>query len=149
MKRLYFEIIIDASAEKVSRMMLEKDSYQQWTYEFNPGSFYEGSWDQGAKIAFVGISKEGKKEGMSGHIKTHVPNKEIVIEYDGVIEDGKERTEGADIEGWIGAIETYRFETEGNATHVYVTTDTPEEYEDYFQKTWPKALDKLKQICEI
>ncbi|KAF5298820.1 hypothetical protein FQR65_LT19583 [Abscondita terminalis] len=58
----------------------------------------------GSKITFVGISKE-VKEGMSGHIKIHVPNEEIVIEYDGVIENGKERTEGADIEKWIGACE--------------------------------------------
>jgi hypothetical protein len=31
---------------------------------------------------------------------------------------------------------------------VSVEVDTEDEYIDYFEKTWPKALEKLKDICE-
>jgi hypothetical protein len=29
--------------------MLEPDTYRKWTEAFTEGSYYEGSWDKGAK----------------------------------------------------------------------------------------------------
>ena len=31
---------------------------------------------------------------------------------------------------------------------VGVDMDVTDEYKDYFKETWPKALDKLKQLAE-
>ena len=46
MKKIQFEIIINASAEQVYKTMLginAIDTYNQWTAEFNPTSTYEGT----------------------------------------------------------------------------------------------------------
>ena len=59
MKTLRFDTFIRAPREKVWRTMLEQDTYRIWTSEFTAGSYYEGSWEQGEKIRFLGPSGEG------------------------------------------------------------------------------------------
>jgi hypothetical protein len=68
MKKLNYSIEIKAKAEKVFKTMLNKTTYEQWTAAFNPGSTYEGSWNKGDKIYFVGVGEDGKKGGMIARI---------------------------------------------------------------------------------
>lgn len=148
MEKISFEITINAPAEKVFSIMLADSTYRQWTAEFNPSSYYEGKWETGAKILFVGISKEGKKEGMVGRLKEVIPNEFVSIEYAGIVSDGSEITSGDAIEGWAGAMENYRFKEINGHTLLQVEMDTNATFKTYFETTWPKALSKLKQLCE-
>ena len=45
-------------------------------------------------------------------------------------------------------LKNYAFEENHDITTVTVTTDTNEDYIDYFNSTWPKALARLKEIVE-
>ena len=66
MKKLQFKININAPVNTVYDMMLglsNKSTYEQWTAMFNPTSSYEGSWDKGSKILFVGVDEKGEKGG--------------------------------------------------------------------------------------
>ncbi|NJK87889.1 MAG: hypothetical protein HC906_19915 [Bacteroidales bacterium] len=58
---LHYEIEIDAPADKVYNIMLGKDSYSEWTSIFNPSSSFEGSWEKGSKMLFLG-EDNGKQE---------------------------------------------------------------------------------------
>lgn len=148
MKKTTYQIEIAAPAAKVSEKMIAKSSYEQWTSIFNPSSTFEGSWEKGARIHFIGISEEGKKEGMVAEIAEHIPQKFISIRHRGVLDGEKEITEGPAVEGWAGALENYSFKEENGKTTVTVEVDTNENYLTYFEETWPKALAKLKEICE-
>ena len=35
-------------------------TYKEWTSLFNPTSTYEGSWDKGSKMLFVGVDEKGE-----------------------------------------------------------------------------------------
>ncbi|MGK6349906.1 SRPBCC family protein [Parapedobacter sp. DT-150] len=153
MERMQFSITIDASTAKVYDTMLGKETFKQWTAVFNPSSDFEGggmegSWEKGAKILFVGISKEGKKEGMVGRINENIPNQFVSIEYTGLLDGDQEITEGPATEGWVGSFENYTFEEQDGATQVTVDIDVHDSMVDYFKQTYPKALEKLKEICE-
>lgn len=149
MKATHFEIDIKASRQKVFDTMLGKESYSEWTSVFNPSSYYEGSFEEGAEIHFIGLSEEGKKEGMVGIVRSLRSPNFVSMEYIGVFYGDKVVTEGAGMEDFIGSTETYRFEgVDESATRVLVDLDVPDEYEDYFNKAWPKALEKLKEMCE-
>jgi uncharacterized protein YndB with AHSA1/START domain len=148
MEKIKFEATINAPAEKVYSTMLADATYRQWTAEFNPSSYYEGKWETGAKILFVGISKEGKKEGMIGKIREAIPNVFVSIEYVGIMSDGAEIISGPQIEGWAGAQENYSFKETNGQTLLQVEMDTNSDFKAYFETTWPKALNKLKSICE-
>ena len=53
MKTMHFSTVIQAGRPTVWHAMLGPDSYRRWTAPFAEGSYYEGSWDQGATIRFL------------------------------------------------------------------------------------------------
>jgi len=148
MQRLQYTIEIDAAADKVVAMMLGKDTYSQWTAAFNPTSTFEGGWNKGDKIYFIGTSKEGKKEGMVSEIAEHIPNRFVSIRHYGILDGENEITEGPAVEKWAGGYENYTFTETSNGTKLTVDVDVTEEFIPYFNDTYPKALEKLKEICE-
>ncbi len=151
MKKLRYTKEISASPEHVHDVMLglsDKNTYQQWTTAFNPTSSWEGGWNKGDKITFIGISEDGAKGGMVARIAENEPGKFVSIEHYGVLEKGVEITEGEKVDSWKGAHENYTFAATADGTRVTVEMDTVDEYASYFDETWPKALDKLKEVCE-
>ncbi|VTR45188.1 Activator of Hsp90 ATPase homolog 1-like protein [Sphingobacterium thalpophilum] len=148
MKKLTYQLTIDAPAEHVFKTMLAKETYKQWTSAFNPTSDFEGSWEKGEKIYFVGMNEKGEKEGMVARIAENIPNQYLSIQHYGILDNGQEVTEGPAVESWAGAFENYSFIDLGNQTTVKVDVDTNEEYIDYFEQAWPDALKRLKEICE-
>lgn len=145
---LHFKITINAPVEKVYQLMISKPTYEEWTKEFNPTSNFEGSWEKGSKILFIGSDEKGNVGGMVSKIKENIPNKFISIEHLGLLHGDKEITSGPEVEGWAGALENYTFTSENGKTILAVDTDSNEEYKAYFEEIWPKALNKLKSICE-
>ncbi len=145
---LQFEIHINTSIENVYNKMLAENSYKEWTSEFNPTSYYKGNWEKGSKILFVGTDKNGEEGGMVSRIKENIPNKFISIEHIGILKGDKEIESGKEVDGWAGALENYSFKSANGQTILSVTINVNEEYKSYFIDTWPKALNKLKSICE-
>lgn len=145
---LRFETNINAPVEKVYTTMIAENTYQEWTAEFNPTSRYRGCWDKGSKILFIGTSKDGTEEGMVSRIKENIPNKFISVEHLGLLQGNKEITSGKEVEGWAGALENYTFIPANGGTRLVIEMDSNNDFKSYFEETWPKALNKLKEICE-
>ncbi|HRN26378.1 MAG: SRPBCC domain-containing protein [Ignavibacteriaceae bacterium] len=148
MEKLKFSTIINASTEKVWDTMLEDKTYRIWTEEFSPGSHYIGNWNQGSKILFLGPSNDGKLAGMVSRIKENKLHKYISIEHLGEVYDGVEDTTSDRVKIWAGALENYTFIDKNGKTELVVDLDINEEFKEMFEDTWPKALQKLKSICE-
>lgn len=75
-------------------------------------------------------------------------NRFVSIEHLGILDGKNEITSGPAVDGWAGALENYSFREEGGKTIVSVAMDANEQFKSYFEQTWPKALQKLKEICE-
>lgn len=151
MKKLQFKINIQANAEKVYQLMLglqDRATYEYWTSAFNPTSTYEGSWDKGSKIHFVGVDENGKKGGMVSEIVEHRPAEFVSIRHYGFLDGDTEITTGELVEKWAGGHENYMYQENNGITTVIVEMDAIEEYMSYFQNTYPAALQKLKEIAE-
>lgn len=151
MKKLQFKTGINATVAKVYNTMLgldDKATYETWTAEFNPTSTFEGSWEKSAKMYFIGTGEDGEKGGMVSEIAENIPNKFVSIRHYGILNGDTEITTGEDVEKWAGGLENYAFEENNGITTVTVEMDTTEEYVDFFNETWPKALNKLKLIVE-
>lgn len=156
MKKLQFKVSINAPVSRVYDYMLgisSKSTYEQWTSLFNPTSTYEGSWSKGNKILFVGTDEKGEKGGMVSKIVENILNRFVSIQHYGLVKADKEITEGPEVEKWANGFENYTFE-ENNGPDSYrgttltVDLDTTEDFLDYMNQTYPKALDKLKELCE-
>lgn len=151
MKKLHYKKDIKASAEKVYDTMLglsDINTYEQWTALFNPTSTYEGNWEKGTKIYFIGTDENGKRGGMVSEIADNVPARFVSIRHNGVLDGETEITSGPEVEKWVGGLENYSFEENNGITTVSIDVDTVEEYRGYFDEAWPKALDKLKELSE-
>lgn len=151
MEKLQFKVSINASTNKVYNTMLgisNKSTYEQWTALFNPTSTYEGSWTKGSKILFVGTDDKGEKGGIVSEIFDNIPNKFISIRHYGLVKSDVEITEGPEVEKWANGFENYTFGENNGITMVTIDLDTREDFLGYMNETYPKALDKLKEICE-
>lgn len=151
MKKLQFKVSIKAPVTKVYDCMLgstNKSTYEQWTSLFNPTSTYEGNWEKGTKILFIGVDEKGEKGGMVSRIVINIPNQFVSIQHYGILKDGKEITEGPEVEKWANGFENYTFEENNGTTTVTVDLDTTEDFVSYFDEAYPKALEKLKELCE-
>ncbi|NMM47921.1 SRPBCC family protein [Marinigracilibium pacificum] len=151
MKRIQFTQSINAPVDKVYDYMLgisDKSTYEEWTSLFNPTSTYEGTWDKGNKILFVGVDDKGERGGMVSRIAENIPNQFVSIQHYGMLKGDTEITEGPDIEKWANSFENYTFEENNSTTIVTIELDTVEDFIDYMNQLYPKALIKLKEICE-
>ncbi|PZX56766.1 SRPBCC domain-containing protein [Algoriphagus chordae] len=146
--RLHFEILIKNTPAEVYRIMLEKPTYEEWTDVLSPGSTYIGTWEEGSKVLFVSQGEEGNSNGLVSKVIKNIPNKHVDVEHIGLLKEGVEITEGEEVEMWQGAHEKYSFKEKGADTLLSIDLDSTMEFEEYFTESWPKALDKVKEICE-
>ena len=144
MKRLHFTTVIHASRQAVWDAMLAPETYRIWTAEFTEGSYYEGSWETGARIRFLAPGGDG----MTSVIEESRPHEFLSIKHLGVIKDGVEDTESEEVRKWAPGFENYSFSEAGSSTELAVDSDTTPDFEAYLVETWPRALARLKALCE-
>lgn len=68
MKKLHFEIMIDAKPEDVWDAVVNGKKYREWTSAFHEGSYFEGGWNKGDSIKFLARNEKGFREGMISEI---------------------------------------------------------------------------------
>lgn len=151
MQKIQFKKEIKAPAQKVYETMLglkDKTTYEYWTAAFNPTSTYEGNWEKGSKIRFIGTDEKGKKGGMLAEVEEHLPANFVSVRHYGLLDGDTEITTSEQVEKWSGGHESYHFDEVNGITTVTIEMDSVEEYEEYFTNTYPNALEKLKEISE-
>ncbi len=149
MERIQFKSFINAPREKVWNIMLDDATYREWTKVFNPdgpASFFEGDWSLGSAMKFIGSGENGSLSGMYSVVKENKPYDFLSIRHIGEIKEGKE-VPWETPEG-VEALENYTFTEKDGGTELVVDLDTLTEYKEMFQDMCPKALEKLKEICE-
>jgi uncharacterized protein YndB with AHSA1/START domain len=144
MKKLQFSTDIRAPKEKIWKALWDDATYRQWTSVFSEGSYAQTDWKEGSKVLFLGPSGDG----MHSTIARHVPNEVMSFRHEGELKNGKEQPPAAGAENWMGALETYNLQEMGDSNRLSVEIDVTEDHQDYFQKTFPQALQKVKEIAE-
>jgi uncharacterized protein YndB with AHSA1/START domain len=139
MTLLKFSIDINAPKEKVWEQLWSDAGYRKWTSAFSEGSYAESDWQQGSSIKF--LSPNGS--GMYAIIEKSEPAVEMTFRHQGEVKNGVEQNTE-----WAGARESYYLQEENGVTTVNVEMDAGNEFLDYMQNTFPKALAILKQECE-
>lgn len=145
---LVFEKEMAAPPSVVYDVMIGEDSYRQWTKVFNETSHFIGNWQKGCEILFVGVDANGEQGGMVSFIKENMPSKFISIEHRGMLKGDDKILEGPEVEPWKGGLENYHFIPTTEGCKLRIEMDANDDFKSYFEETWPKALDVLKQLTE-
>lgn len=141
MKKLQFEIQINAKPNIVWNFLWEPENYKNWTSVFCPGSYYETSeFKEGNRIHL--LTHEG--HGMYSVLEKIDINKFLSFKHLGDIIDFKEQ----EIASWGNAIESYELTENEKGTLLLVSVDTVEKYIPFMEETFPKALLQLKSNTE-
>ena len=144
MHNLAFTILIHSSPERVWDVLWGEHSYPAWTSVFSEGSRVETTWEEGSKVLFL----DGKGSGMVSRIARIVPNEYMSFEHLGEVKEGVEDTQSEKVKTWAGSKENCKLTKEGNKTLLEVDMDINEEWAAYFNETFPKAMDKVKELSE-
>jgi uncharacterized protein YndB with AHSA1/START domain len=144
MQQLNFSTNIKASAENVWKVLWGDDSYPKWTSVFSEGSHAVTDWKEGSKVLFL----DGKGSGMVSTISANKPNEFMSFKHLGEVKDGVEDTTSDKVKGWAGATETYTLTDTGGVTELSVDVDIIDQHKDYFIKTFPRALEQVKELSE-
>ncbi len=135
---------INAPAKDVWNVILQPETYTQWTQAFFEGSYFQGRWEQGEKMLFLAPNGDG----MVAIIEQCIPQRLISIKHIGVIRDGKEDTESEEVRSWAPAYEIYRFKENSGSTEVTIEQEVTAEHKEVMIKCWNQALERIKQISE-
>jgi hypothetical protein len=145
MQKMNFSIDINAPREKVWNVLWGDKSYRDWTSAFMEGSYaITDDWKVGSKVLF--LATDGK--GMVSKVDTNRPNEFMSFEHQGIVKDGIEDTTSDAVKEWQGAKENYTLKEAGKGTKLIIEMDTSETEKEYFEKVWPKALERVKNLAE-
>ncbi len=139
MTRLRYSIDIDAPRQRVWEVLWDDKTYPDWTSAFSEGSHAVSDWNEGSKVQFLGPDGSG----MLAVIEKKVPNERMTFRHLAEIKDGKEQPAPS----WSGALEDYTLKDTGAGTTLIVDLETADEYKEMFDKTFPKALQRVKELA--
>ena len=142
--RLEFSIDIKAERSTIWKALWDEDSYREWAGVFFEGSYaVTDNWKEGSKVHFLGPNLSG----IYSIIEKHIPDKIIRFRHIGNVLGGKEQPLDNKTKKWSGATEIYTI-IEGKDTHTLaVEIDVLDEHLEFMTKTFPKALEKVKNNC--
>lgn len=146
MKNLTYNINIAASPQKVWDTMIGHETYKDWTNAAWPGSTFKGEWKEGENLYFIGHDDGG---GTLATVTTFDPYNKILLTHIALLQPGSiADTESEWAKKWVGSLEQYSFAENNGTTDLTIDMKIYDEWEDMFNNDWPKALARLKQICE-
>lgn len=145
MIKITFSTTIHAPKQRVWYVLWEKSFYEQWTDVFAAGSTVKtDGWKEGSKVLFV----DQHNNGMLSSVAVNKPYEFMSFRHIGMVNNGVEDTESEAVKSWAGATENYTLKEESGFSTLTVEMEITEEYKDSFNTTWPKALDKIKELAE-
>lgn len=125
--------------------MIQPDSYKEWVNVAWPGSYYEGKWGLNENVRFISPGQGGTL----AKIVEYRPYEYILATHVAVINpDGTEDRDSETAKNWIGTTESYTFHEHDGKTELETEMNTNPEWGEMFADSMPKALSKLKEICE-
>ncbi|CAN5490078.1 hypothetical protein BH11BAC1_BH11BAC1_25660 [soil metagenome] len=144
MKNVKFSTSINASAKKVWQVLWSDSTYRQWTGPFQEGSYAVSDWKEGSKIQFL----SPKGDGLFSVIEESRPFERMVFKHLGEVKNFQEQPETKESAEWIGSKEIYILKESNGITTLDVSLDSSNEFTEYFEKVFPKALEIVKQLAE-
>ena len=144
MNKCHYSITISAPRSTVWHVLLDDETYRQWTTVFAEGSYFEGGWKVGSTLRFLTPEKDEMVRVFAENRKHEF----VSIEHLGCVVKGVDDTESDEVKAWTPAYENYTLAEVDAGTELVVDIDIPSTYQAYFKDVWPQALKAVKELSE-
>ena len=139
MKLLEFTTQISAPPEKVWNVLFTQDYYGKWSSARNPGTYFEGNWEEVSIMKFL----DQKNNGMYNLVEINKENQLLRMKHLGWIIDGE-----LSPQGWEDSTVTYILEPDDNGTLLKVEVNSLDEFVEFFNTKYPQNLELIKNLSE-
>lgn len=145
MQTLEFTLEIKTTPEKLWWGLWDPEKYKEWTAIFCEGSYYKTAhFSQGNTIHLLTPSGDG----MYSVLEEVILNERLVFKHIGELKNFEEQPLNEKSLLWTNALEIYEIQPTDKGVCLTVKVDTFEDYVVFMNKTFPLALEKLKNSVE-
>lgn len=141
MKEMQFTIDINAPKEKVWATLWEDETLREWAGIVDPGTYMIGELKEGDTVQFN--SAEGY--GVTSLVAELKPNEYVLFKHKA---DTQNSGQDARDDQWTGGNESYTLTENNGVTTLTMVFDVPPELEEIMGQSYPKALNKVKELAE-
>lgn len=139
MKLLEFTTQISATPEKVWNVLFTQDYYGKWSSAMNPGTYFEGNWEEVSIMKFL----DQKNNGMYNLVEINKENQLLRMKHLGWIMDGE-----LSPQGWEDSTVTYIIEPNDNGTLLKAEVNYLDEFIEFFNTKYPQNFELIKNLSE-
>ncbi|PQA93961.1 ATPase [Chryseobacterium shigense] len=145
METLSYEIVINASLQRVWDVLWNPETYTEWTQFFGPGSVMKSDWKVGGKTYF--LNAEG--EGMVSTIDSIDEPSQIIFKHLGMVDkDGHEDIHSKEVIDWSGSFEKYILIDLNGKTKLHTEVQVEKEWREHLNTGFTKGLEVVKTLAE-
>lgn len=142
MKEMQFSIQIHATKETVWDTLWQDETFREWAGIIDPGMYMAGILKEGNAVHYISAENG---YGVTSFVEKLIENELLLLRHQADTKDsGKERRD----DEWTGGKESYSLAEEDSMTTLTMACDVPRELEAYFAVTYPKALQRVKELAE-
>lgn len=143
MKELRFQVEIKATKETVWNTLWQDETFRQWAGIIDPGTYMTGELKEGNEVQFISAENG---YGVTSLVAQLVPGEFLLLKHrSDTQERGAEKRENE----WTGGEESYALSENQGVTTLLAAFGVPPEMEEYFETSYPKALERVKELAEI
>ncbi len=144
MNNMRHSIEINASKERVWKVLWDDQTLRDWANIIDEGTYMVGDLQEGNEVNFMSASGYG----VTSRVEKLVPYERVSFRQIADIKTGADGSLEKREKQWAGGTEDYVLEEHHGKVTLTVTQDVPDELVDYFEKTLPKVLDRIKVLAE-
>lgn len=141
MKEMKFSLEISATKEKVWDTLWQDETFRQWAGIIDPGTHMVGDLKAGSEVQFI----SGNGYGVTSLVEKVAPYEFLLFLHQADTKDDGKRDREKE---WTGGKESYLLEERHGSTILTAAFDVPPDQEEYFTATYPKALERVKELAE-
>lgn len=141
MKEMQFTVEINATKEVVWDTLWQDETLRKWAGMIDAGTYMVGTLTEGATVQFNSASGFG----VTSLVEKLIPDEYVLFKHRTDTRD-QGRSERKD--QWSGGKESYMLIENNKVTTLEMRLDVPSELEQVMSVSYPKALEKVKELAE-
>ena len=142
MKEMQFSVEINASKQKVWDTLWQDETFRQWAGIIDPGTYMTGEMKEGSELEFIS-SENGY--GVTSLVEKITPGEFLLLRHHADTQDTGKRERAKE---WTGGKENYSLIEKDGTTTLTTTFDVPPNLIEYFRVSYPRALQRVKELAE-